>query len=29
MAGELEEAGLDATVHAEQGYELGEMTAST
>ena len=26
VADEFEDAGLDATVHAEQGYEFGDMT---
>ena len=29
VADELEHAGLDATVHAEQGYELGDMTVGS
>ena len=29
VADELEHAGLDATVHAEQGYELGGMSVGS
>ena len=29
VADEFEHAGLDATVHAEQGYELGDMSVGS